>query len=57
MRSQPTHHPGRIGVWAIGAEVLHDGSGVETADDIAAALGTAIGPVGPTCSTSACSAA
>ncbi len=34
-------------IWAIGAEVLFGKSGVETADDIAQALGTAIGPVGP----------
>ena len=34
-------------IWAIGAEVLYGRSGVETADDIAGALGTAIGPVGP----------
>lgn len=34
-------------IWAIGAEVLFGRSGVETADDIAGALGTAIGPIGP----------
>ncbi|PSK89612.1 Mn2+/Fe2+ NRAMP family transporter [Murinocardiopsis flavida] len=36
-----------VAVWAIGAEVLHGKSGVETADDIAGALGVAIGPAGP----------
>lgn len=36
-----------VSIWAIGAEVLHGRSGVEAADDIAGALGTVIGPLGP----------
>jgi len=36
-----------VAIWAIGAEVLHGGEGVDSADDIAGALGTAIGPIGP----------
>ncbi|PRX98034.1 Nramp family divalent metal transporter [Allonocardiopsis opalescens] len=36
-----------VAIWAIGAEVLHGGRGAETAADIAGALGTAIGPIGP----------
>lgn len=37
-----------VSIWAVGAEVIHgDGSGVDEPSDIADALGTAIGPVGP----------
>jgi Mn2+/Fe2+ NRAMP family transporter len=36
-----------VAVWAIGAEVLHGKQGVSEASDIAGALGTAVGPVGP----------
>jgi len=36
-----------VAVWAIGAEVLYGKQGVSEAGDIAAALGTAVGPVGP----------
>jgi Mn2+/Fe2+ NRAMP family transporter len=35
-------------IWAVGAEVIHgDGSGIDDPADIANALGTAIGPIGP----------
>jgi Mn2+/Fe2+ NRAMP family transporter len=36
-----------VSIWAIGAEVLHGQGGVDSADDIARALGEAIGPIGP----------
>jgi Mn2+/Fe2+ NRAMP family transporter len=36
-----------VAVWAIGAEVLYGKQGVSEAGDIAGALGTAVGPVGP----------
>jgi len=37
-----------VAIWAVGAEVIHgDGSGIEDPSDIADALGTAIGPIGP----------
>jgi Mn2+/Fe2+ NRAMP family transporter len=36
-----------VAVWAIGAEVLFGQQGVSEAGDIAGALGTAVGPVGP----------
>jgi Mn2+/Fe2+ NRAMP family transporter len=36
-----------VAVWAIGAEVLYGRQGVSEAGDIAGALGTAVGPVGP----------
>jgi Mn2+/Fe2+ NRAMP family transporter len=36
-----------VAVWAIGAEVLFGQRGVSEAGDIAGALGTAVGPVGP----------
>jgi Mn2+/Fe2+ NRAMP family transporter len=36
-----------VAVWAIGAEVLFGKQGVSEAGDIASALGTAVGPVGP----------
>ncbi|QYN35818.1 Nramp family divalent metal transporter [Pseudonocardia sp. DSM 110487] len=36
-----------VAVWAIGAEVLFGKQGVSEAGDIAAALGAAVGPVGP----------
>ncbi|WP_028921385.1 Nramp family divalent metal transporter [Pseudonocardia acaciae] len=36
-----------VAVWAIGAEVLFGRQGVSEAGDIAGALGTAVGPVGP----------
>ncbi|MGH3359029.1 MAG: Nramp family divalent metal transporter [Nocardioidaceae bacterium] len=37
-----------VSIWAVGAEVIHgDGSGIDDPADIANALGTAIGPVGP----------
>jgi Mn2+/Fe2+ NRAMP family transporter len=36
-----------VAVWAIGAEVLFGKEGVSEAGDIASALGTAVGPVGP----------
>jgi Mn2+/Fe2+ NRAMP family transporter len=36
-----------VAVWAIGAEVLFGKQGVSEAGDIAGALGTAVGPVGP----------
>jgi Mn2+/Fe2+ NRAMP family transporter len=36
-----------VAVWAIGAEVLHGRQGVSEAADIAGALGSAVGPVGP----------
>jgi len=36
-----------VAVWAIGAEVLYGRQGVSEASDIAGALGTAVGPIGP----------
>ncbi|OLT03444.1 hypothetical protein BJF90_25295 [Pseudonocardia sp. CNS-004] len=36
-----------VAVWAIGAEVLFGRQGVSEAGDIAGALGTAVGPMGP----------
>ena len=36
-----------VAVWAIGAEVLYGKQGVSEAGDIAGALGSAVGPVGP----------
>ncbi|WP_232667272.1 Nramp family divalent metal transporter [Pseudonocardia sp. TRM90224] len=36
-----------VAIWAIGAEVLFGKQGVSDAGDIAGALGTAVGPVGP----------
>ena len=36
-----------VAVWAIGAEVLHGRQGVSEAADIAGALGSAVGPIGP----------